>query len=306
MTETQIPRAGQVFLDHVGWYVPDMAAAAREFDRLGFLLTPYTEHRDATADGRSAPSGTANRCAMLERGYLEILTTVPGIESELTRQLLGGLTRYQGVHLIAFSAAEASAERLRLAQAGFDPRPVVNLRRPVVLEDGATRLTAFSVVRVAAERMPEGRIQFLTHETPELVWQRGLIARDNAVEALTGILLVVDDMLEAADRYGRFTDRKVTAVGDDAALIVLDRGSIAFVRPGSLRRRYGAATASPPCAAAVGLRSRDLDLTRAYLAKRAVRLLADAPDHLIVHQDEAAGTALVIHAPGADECLYAC
>ena len=42
----QTPDAGQIFLDHVGWFVPDMDAAARAFEKLGFGLTPFSIHGD--------------------------------------------------------------------------------------------------------------------------------------------------------------------------------------------------------------------------------------------------------------------
>ena len=82
----QTPDAGQIFLDHVGWFVPDMDAAARAFEKLGFGLTPFSIHGDRDpATGALRPLGTANRLVMLERGYLEILTlhgdvTNPSVE----------------------------------------------------------------------------------------------------------------------------------------------------------------------------------------------------------------------------------
>jgi hypothetical protein len=55
--------------------------------------------------------------------------------------------------------------------------------------------------------------------------------------------------------------------------------------------------------AAVGLRSRDLAATRAFLAGRGVRF-ADGADHLVVDPTAAMGAALVIHAEGAGGRLY--
>lgn len=303
ITDAQVPRPREVFLDHVGWFVADMAVAARTFERLGFVLTPYTEHRNTAADGSSLPAGTANQCAMPERGYLEIVTAVPGSETALADQLRAGLARYAGVHVVTFSGYNADAERARLAQARFNPQPVVHLRRPVALEDGGEGITAFSVVRTPPEEMPEGRIQFLTQETPDLVWRPALIARDNAVEALTGIQMVVADVDEAAARFARFTGRNATPIPGRSAVIPLDRGWIAISGPTSARRHHFAASITPPFVAAVALRSLDLASTHAYLMRQGIRLLADTPDHLVVHPDDAAGTALVIHAEGADDCL---
>ena len=42
----QMPHPGQIFLDHVGWFVHDMAGVERIFGALGFPLTPYSVHGD--------------------------------------------------------------------------------------------------------------------------------------------------------------------------------------------------------------------------------------------------------------------
>ena len=303
IAEPQVPGPGEVFLDHVGWFAANMDEASRSFGRLGFLLTPYTEHRNSAIDGSSVPAGTANRCAMLERGYLEIVTAVKDSDAALTQQLRAGLARGAGVHVVAFTCSDAERERARLSLAGFDPQPVVHLRRPVVLDNGAGAVTAFSVVRTPPSAMPEGRIQFLQQQTPELVWQPALIARDNGIEALTGVLIAVRDVDEAAGRFARFTGRRATQVDGGCAVIALDRGRLAFAAPESLQR-FGAAALAPPFIAAVGLRSSDLDRTRSCLNKNGIRPLADADDHIVVGADDAAGTALLIHAQGADERLH--
>jgi hypothetical protein len=127
----QTPEAGEIFLDHVGWYVPDMDAAGAAFENLGFRLTPYTLHTHEAASGERTPSGTANRCAMIELGYLEMLCAVPDFDTTLANQLRDGLGRYTGLHLIAFTCADANSEHARIADAGFPPLPVANLRRPL-------------------------------------------------------------------------------------------------------------------------------------------------------------------------------
>jgi hypothetical protein len=302
-SERQVPGAGEIFLDHIGWFVPDMASAADSFARLGFPLTPYTEHRNANPDGTFAAAGTANRCAMLERGYLELLTAIPGADTALARQLRNGLSRYAGVHLVAMTTGDTESERTRLLEAGFDPGDVVHLRRAVAMGDGAEQTSAFSVVRIPPERMPEGRIQFLEQKTPELVWQSQWIASQNAIEALTGVLIVVADVAEAAGRYSRFTGRAARRATERVAVVELDRGRIALAAPGEVAG--DGADRAPPFMSAVALRSRDLAATRHFLNERRVRLAADEADHLVVDRREAAGAELVIHARGSGRRLFA-
>jgi hypothetical protein len=287
----QTPAPGEIFLDHLGWYVPDMDAAAAAFARLGFRLTPLAAHADEQPDGSRRPSGTANRCAMLERGYLELLTDAPGLDTPRARELRAGVARYTGLHLIAFTCADAAAEGARLRAAGFDPQPTVRLRRPAPLDAGGEGTAAFSVVRLPAGAMPEGRIQLLTQETPEVVWQPSLIARDNAVAALSGVVIVSADAEEAARRFARY----LGAPAGPRRTFGLARGRVAVMSEAEFRAALpGIAVPALPFIGAAVLRSRDLAATRAFLARQGVRLAVDRPGRIAVSPVDAMGAAIVI------------
>lgn len=297
--QRQLPVPGEVFLDHVAWFVPDMAAAEHSFTRLGFTLTPFTAQSNAGPDGPVA-TGTGNRCVMLRAGYLEVLTTVPGRDqtagTDLARQLDTAIGRYLGVHVVAFTTADAEAERDRLQNQGFEPLPVVHLRRPV---EGANLdgEAAFTVVRLPPGAMPEGRIQFLTHHTPDKVWQRRFMAEDNAVIGLTGVLMCVEDVEEAARRFGRFTGRSAE-VADDAGVIALDRGRLIFVSPERCRALVsGIDIPAMPYIAMVMLASRDVSVTRSFLEGHGVHMHALGAEAVLVPAAEAMGATLAIHGP---------
>src|SRR5579859_589837 len=155
----QLPEPGQVFLDHVAHFVPDIEAAAAAMEGCGFRLTPFTAQVNR-AEGGSVPAGTGNRCAMLAAGYVEILAKTS--DTPLARQLEARLGRHVGLHLAAFSSADPAAERERLAAAGFPVLPLVDMRRPVGSEEAH-----FTIARIAENAMPEGRMQFLAHHTPD-------------------------------------------------------------------------------------------------------------------------------------------
>lgn len=302
-SDRQTPGPGEIFLDHVGWYVPDMDAASAAFERLGFPLSPYTPHSHEGADGTRAPSGTANRCAMLERGYLEILTHVPELDLPLARQLRAGLDRYTGLHLIAFTCADTDAEHARLDAEGFAPLPVAHLRRPIETDGGGEEVTRFSVIRLPPGTMAEGRIQTLTQDTPEIVWQPSLIARDNAISALCGVLVCVDDLGEAAARFARFTGRKAHAMGRGRMDIVLDRGVLSLATPARLARVIpGVVVPTTPFIAVVALRSRDIGATARSLEAGGVPF-TQFPDMIIVPAAAAMGASLIIHGPRARRLL---
>jgi hypothetical protein len=294
----QTPVGGEVYLDHVGWFVGDMDRAGVAFERLGFVLTPFVAQKNADPDGGPpVPAGTGNRCAMLRRGYLEVLATVAGLDTPLVRQHDAAIARYTGVHLLAFTVADAQAAQARLAQAGFAPQDPVHLRRPIETEGGGEAEVAFTVIRVPPGTMAEGRVQILTQETPDLVWQDRLLARDNRIAALTGALLCVADVDEAAARYARFLGRPAAGGGDYAA-IALDRGRLAFAGPARCRALLpGIDMVAPPVIAAVALETDDIAATRLFLRSRGIPLAFEGADRLCVDPGAAMGAALLIHGP---------
>lgn len=299
-TPRQTPDAGQIFLDHVGWFVPDMDAAARAFEKLGFVLTPFSIHGDRDPEtGALKPLGTANRLVMLERGYLEILTLHGGVTNPSVERMKTSMARHVGVHLVAMTVSDSLAEAKRLETEGFALNPTINLRRQIEAQDGAQVEVAFTVVRPKEGVHPEGRIQVLTQHTPEHMWQPRYVKNDNAITALRGVMLVVDDVAEAVGRLSRFTGRKAAHYeaeqGGAHWAIDLDRGHLRLFTPEAARVHLGGLPVpAAPAMAAVGFASRDLAATRRFLQSRGVKIAHDAADHIIVDAADGTGAYLVI------------
>ena len=216
----QLPPPGAVFLDHVAHFVPEMDAAAAALERCGFRLTPFTAQTNRV-DGQPVPAGTGNRCAMLRQGYVEILTAVatPGGNTVLARQLRERIADHVGLHLAAFSSADAAAEHRQLAEAGFATLPLVDMRRPVTTHTGSED-ARFTIARIAHHSMPEGRVQFLTHHTETLVWRDGFLDHPNGARALTGLWIAAG---RPAERLPSETARYVRRVLRDALVASANR-----------------------------------------------------------------------------------
>ncbi|MAS81889.1 MAG: hypothetical protein CMF45_04305 [Legionellales bacterium] len=293
---TQTPSGSEVFLDHVGWFVPDIRELDRAMKRLGFILTPFVEQKNADPNG-GAPvrAGTGNCCAMMQRGYLEFLAAVPDIETPLSQQLEAALDRYHGLHLLAFTVDDSAAAHERLSAGGFAPQDPVHLRRPLTLGDGSEAEVAFTVLRVPPEKMPEGRIQMLRQETPDLVWHENIIARDNGIIELGGVILCVDNVEEAASRFSRFIGRDVEGTSDYRSLS-LDRGRLGFATVKELRERLpGLKVPTTPFMATVCLKSVDLVKTRSFLAKADI-ITSGLSDHaFLVSPEDACGASIIIY-----------
>lgn len=186
--QRQRPPPGDLYLDHLAHFVPDLAAAGAVWEMLGFRVTPLSEHQ---VSGK--PAGTSNRCVMLEEGYLELLA--PTLDTPHAQRVRDRMKLFVGVHLACFGTPDAAAEHARLAVHGFEPEPVVNLQRDV--EGGKAR---FNVIYVPRDKMPEGRVQYCEHLAPEHVWREGYV---NPFR-LRAVYVVADEPEEVAARWGRF------------------------------------------------------------------------------------------------------
>jgi hypothetical protein len=224
--DRRLPVAGEIFLDHVAHFVADQEAAGRALMRAGFAATPVSvQVNPDPAGGPPRLTGTGNVTCMLDRGYLEILFKTA--DTPLSRELDAATRRYPGVHLAAFAVADAAATHARLGQAGFRMQPLVEMQRPVETATGED-IAAFSVVRLAPGEMPEGRIQALTHRTEHTVWQPRWISHPNGARGLIDIVIVEEDVREAAIRFQRFFGREARVNGFGPAFH-LDRGRVQLV-----------------------------------------------------------------------------
>lgn len=214
--ENQKPKPGDLVLDHVAHFVPDLRAAGELLERLGFLPSPVSRH-----EVQGKPAGTSNRCLLLEQGYVEILA--PTLDTPNAARVRDHMARYPGVHLVCFGTPDAEAEHRRLQAHGFEPEPLVRLQRQV--DDGRT--VRFNVVYVPPGKMPEGRVQYCEHVTPEVIWEPRFVAHANGATGLGDAYIVADDPAGAAARWGRFAGLLPSREGD-LARIDTARGSVFF------------------------------------------------------------------------------
>ena len=291
----QLPRPGQIFLDHVGWMVPDMAAAEVAFDNLGLPLTPLSVHGVADpATGERKLTGTANRLAMLPAGYLEILTPHGGIDNSTVQHLQKSIARHIGIHLLAFTVADAGADAERLRTNGFELQPTVHLRRTIEAEDGTEAEVAFTVIRTGYDVFPEARVQILTHHTPQHMWQSRYLPPESCISGLIEAAIVVDNPAETAAHFSKFLGRGIMPDKDDR-LILLDRGRVRFVTRRSASQLFGATRLPPnPSVAAITLTSSDIDRTRDVLLSNGLRPGSLGAPHLLIDAAEGLGVHIVI------------
>jgi hypothetical protein len=242
--ERQKPPPGGLYLDHVSHFVADLDGAARLLAALGFSLAPVSVQMHRDGHGEATAAGAMNRCAMLEEGYLEFL--MPSEDTPLSREMREAMGRHSGVHLAALGTPVPEEERLRLESRGFAPLNPIALQREVDVY-GERELARFTVVRVAANRMPEGRIQYVEQLTPQHLWQERYVAHDNGVTGLAALFVVADDPVEAGARWARFLGGLPRP---DSGFVRLEfsRGAVLIGNSGAVEERLGTAPPAPALA----------------------------------------------------------
>jgi glyoxalase-like protein len=285
--ERQRPPAGELYLDHLAHFVPDLGAAATVWEKLGFAVTPVSVHN---VSGK--PAGTSNRCVMLDEGYLELLapSREKGVSTPNSRRVRKLMKRYDGVHLACFGTPDAQADHRRLADHGFEPEPVVNLERKI--ETGA--LARFKVIYAAPGKMDEGRIQYVEHLAPENVWRNDFV---NPFR-LTALYVVADDPAQTAARWGRFAALLPRRDGDFVTLECA-RGEVRIGKRESVAKVLGSAPSAPALAGyALACSHPERVAARCSKAGMAVRELGG---RYAVTLPAALGGAWLLESPGKEE-----
>lgn len=218
------PSQGEVFLDHVGHFVPDADTCAEALRSVGFTVTPFSAQvAPDPATGRPALTGTGNVCVMLRHGYLEFLAHTA--DTPIGLEFKEALARRAGLHLAAFAVADAEMAHARLSAAGFRMRALVRMSRQIATETGAADLR-FTVARLAKGTMPEGRIQLLTHESADALWQKRWLDHPNGAKSLRSMIISAPDPDEAAERFAAFLGRPAVTTSDCRRQVALDRGTV--------------------------------------------------------------------------------
>ena len=218
-------------LDHVGLVGRDPAALHGAFETLGFTLTPLARQSGRLrADGPIEAWGTANRCAMLRNGYIELLGIVdPSRPANGLDRFLAG---YAGMHILALGIDDEAANLERLRRAGIAIPGVLHLERPVDDADPDGPRARFA--RLPLPDAPEGRVQLIRHLTPEAIWQDRFMTHSNGALGLEEAILAASNPAETASRLSRLAGRPVVPDPAGGFALELTPGRVRIVPPDAL------------------------------------------------------------------------
>ncbi|GAB3449791.1 VOC family protein [Actinophytocola sediminis] len=219
-------------LHHVGHVVRDLPAALDRYRRLGFTVPAPSYPAMAPREGGDPqPFGAANTHADFPRDFLELATVVPAdgrvptdarlvplqappdvLPTLLERinatsaNLATCLERFEGLHILMFSASDIDATAARLTTAGVRHGGVHTVRRPAGTEVETVRY--LEIDGEAPGVVAEGRIGLVADLDPRIQATRLADHPNGAVGLVDATLCVADTELDAVGaRYERYLGR---------------------------------------------------------------------------------------------------
>lgn len=171
-------------IDHVVIHVEDQLDDAQEkYEKLGFTLTPRGHHS----------MGTSNHLAIFGDDYLELL----GVEPRNSSVRWGHPAGLAGL-VLKTTNADHTWRHLQERNVPLDGSGPQSFHRPVVVDGETLGDASFRTLRIAADRIPNGRVFFCEHGTPELVWRKEWQTHANGAKGLTEYVYVAVDPGAAA------------------------------------------------------------------------------------------------------------
>jgi hypothetical protein len=219
-------------IDHAVVVVKDLDAAAANWKRLGFTISPRGTH--------SAKMGSGTYTIMLGSDYIELLGVL--VETDHNAPTRAFVARTGGgIERVAFTALDAAAGAEEIRARGYAPLGPIDFERPVTMPDGAQSAAKFSVFQWPVDEAPGGlRIFACQHKTRESVWIPQLQNHANTAKAIERVIIVSPTPEADAQHLARMIDGEVLSGSDGAFLVPSgpDRADFAFVTTAQLAQQY--------------------------------------------------------------------
>lgn len=206
-------------LDHVIVGVADLEQAHRQWQRLGFTVTPRGRHKGW---------GTANYCVMFAEGYVELLGVVDPAEYTY------GLDRFlvehgEGMIGLAYETADERRTHDGLKAAGLAEDPPRDLSRLLELPEGTVE-PAFRLVHPTPRDALGGGAFVVRHMTPEMIRRPEWLAHANGARRLALVTVAVADPAPVAEAWRRLLGPAAVAEDDAGATVRIGGGVVHFGR----------------------------------------------------------------------------
>lgn len=288
-------------LDHVGVAVRNLDAGRDIFQRLGFQLTVRSHHRGSRAPGAPVePWGSANHCAMLQRGYLEVIGLTDPAKFSTVK---GMLDNYEGAHIVALQGESVDTAHSELRKFGLAVDEPRDLERMAAYGPDGTdsRRVAFRNMYMARSIFTEARLQYTEHLTREVMWQPHLLEHPNGALALSDLFLCSEDVEATVLKLAPVFGVQARQVSQGEHLLRLHHSSIRILTPEAWAE-WATEAKLPPLPAPVGLgvQVRSLGATRDHLVRNGFTVQAGRANGIWVGPEQACGAVIYFFDGGLD------
>ena len=223
-------------LDHVGTIVRDLDKGRAAFEAMGFRLTARSQHRGAVDPGGPVqPLGQANHCAMLRRGYLEVLGI---IDNRLPTPASVHLDKYEGLHIVSVRPSSIADVLVMAGEGTLDAAR--DLGREVLYgPSGAEkRPVRFTNIRFKAASFPEAQFMFTEHLTRDTMWQPHLLEHPNGADSLDCVFVCSSEPGALAGRLGSVYGVSPSASASNQHELKLQASSVLVATSDALRAMF--------------------------------------------------------------------
>jgi Glyoxalase-like domain len=303
-------------LHHVGHVIADVGHALARYRRMGFHVPPLQRPVLPDHPGRSCRAvGVANSHIGFAHNFVELIAVVGDgpypddevVPSPLTApaaalpdldravaataaRLTAALSRFEGIHVLCFGAADADAIAARLHAEGVTHSGVKRARRPSTT-GGEDVPIGYLEIDDAPGLSPEGRLA-VSEPLPQ-----DRTEHPNGAFRLAGTILCVadDELADYEARYQRYLHR--TARDDGPArtfdlggqwLTIVPRSGLGQLLPGERPQAL-------PAFVAYAVEVRDPTATQRHLHSAGVPLHTSPTGDIVVSAVWAHGAAVIFH-----------
>lgn len=271
-------------IDHIGIAVRNLDAGEKAIRSLGFRLTPRSHHRGSRTPGAPIEEwGSANHCAMLAQGYVELVGLT---DPEKFSSVKSMLDSYEGTHIVALQPESVQLVHDALAEQGVAVDDIRDLERMTAFGPNGSeqRRVAFRNMYLTRTVFTEARFQYTEHLTRDTMWQPHLLDHPNGAVAVRQLFLCSDQSRATAEKLAPMLKVAPVPIEDEeyelrfsnSRLVVLNRAAW---------QRWAPATPLPPSPAPVGLgiEVKSLSHTRAVLRSNGVQAYEGRRGGIWVH-----------------------
>ncbi|MEM7178456.1 MAG: VOC family protein [Pseudomonadota bacterium] len=240
--------------DHIVLTVDSLAAAAADYEALGFTLTPLARHPDHM--------GSSNRLAQFaNQSFVEILeidrpeTCRPHGDRFFSfgQHAQNFLKDGEGMAMLVFAGADAPGDAARFAEAGFGDFEPFDFGRKATLPDGHQVEVAFSLAYALPAGM--GRSGFFTchNKFPENFWKPAFQVHENGATGMVAVYLALEDPAALAADLGVLTGSEPVVIEGGLSLACGAGQTLFALTPVRLAEITGLPAPAAPGFAGIGL-----------------------------------------------------